>query len=51
MGFNGDALDLKIPAVVDTSIPEDEEKQIQHLLAVGSEHRLGMELHTLDRKL
>ena len=41
MGFNGDALDLEIPAVVDTSIPEDEEKQIQHLLAVGKVTKAG----------
>ena len=33
LGFNGDLLDLELPSVVDTSIPDREEAQIQHLLA------------------
>jgi hypothetical protein len=41
MGFNGDLVDLKPPSVVDTSIPDGEEAQIQHLLANGRVTKAG----------
>jgi hypothetical protein len=41
LGFNGDLLDLEPPSVVDTSIPEGEEAQIQLLLANGRVTKAG----------
>ena len=41
LGFNGDLLDLKPLSVVNSSIPDKEEAQIQHLLATGKETKTG----------
>ena len=41
LGFNGDLLDLEPPSVVNTSIPDGEEAQIQYLLANGKVTKAG----------